>query len=186
MFHLTEPLILSRVEGQKGINSSLRVMYAILPLHVPMIVVEDDDGALSSQAPGKFAVEHGIISFMGPVDMNPVKSRVLGSDFFFEECHERRYAILGKNSRLLARQGEVVIDSIEALSAYLGLEKVEMVNACDLAIVFTQSVEKEYGGATFAGANLEGARLFRLYQGEERGPGVNVGREPVLRRGELV
>lgn len=53
-----------------------------------------------------------------------------------------------------------MIDSIEALSACLGFEKIEMVDACEFTTVFAQSVEEEYGGATFPGAKLEDARLF--------------------------
>lgn len=98
MFLLSEPLILSSVEGQKGINSSLGLMYAILLLPVPTIVVEDNDSTLPSQAPDEFAVEHGIIGFMGLVDINPVKSRVLASHFFLQDCLERRYAKPGKDS----------------------------------------------------------------------------------------
>ena len=40
------------------------------------------------------------------------------------------------------RQGEVVSGSIEALSVYLGPEKVEMVDRYELATIFTEGIRR--------------------------------------------
>ena len=111
---------------------------------------------------------------MGPVNTNPIESRVLASYFFFQDCHEVGYAKLGKDSRLFACQGEVVSGSIKVLSAYLCLEKVEMVDRYELATSLHRVLRRNT--AERPSQEPISRTRFRLYQVEERGPVVNMER----------